>query len=84
MMAWGYGISVEPNNDYGLTGFLSVRALEEDLIAAAGLDVTTPEPLPPTSKLLQLPNCVVVPHIGKYWFRIVHAVTFLTLFALLI
>jgi phosphoglycerate dehydrogenase-like enzyme len=40
--------------------------LEEDLIAAAGLDVTTPEPLPPTSKLLQLPNCVVVPHIGKY------------------
>ncbi|KAH8550000.1 glyoxylate reductase [Umbelopsis sp. PMI_123] len=42
-----------------------VRALEEDLIAAAGLDVTTPEPLPLTSKLLQLQNCVVVPHIGS-------------------
>ncbi|KAI9288158.1 D-isomer specific 2-hydroxyacid dehydrogenase [Umbelopsis sp. AD052] len=42
-----------------------VRALEDDLIAAAGLDVTTPEPLPTTSKLLQLPNCIVVPHIGS-------------------
>lgn len=43
----------------------SVRALEERLIAAAGLDVTTPEPLPPTNRLYQLPNCIIVPHIGN-------------------
>jgi len=42
-----------------------VRALEGNLIAAAGLDVTTPEPLCQDNKLLQLPNCVVVPHIGS-------------------
>lgn len=45
--------------------FWAVRALEDNLIAAAGLDVTTPEPLCQDNKLLQLPNCVVVPHIGK-------------------
>ncbi|KAF7722414.1 hypothetical protein EC973_003153 [Apophysomyces ossiformis] len=42
-----------------------IRALEENVIAAAGLDVTTPEPLPTDNKLFQLPNCVVLPHIGK-------------------
>ena len=31
----------------------------------AGLDVTTPEPLPCDSDLLKLPNCVVLPHIGS-------------------
>ncbi|KAI9020137.1 FtsJ-like methyltransferase-domain-containing protein [Phycomyces nitens] len=41
-----------------------VRALEEGLIAGAGLDVTTPEPLPLDNKLLKLPNCIVLPHIG--------------------
>jgi phosphoglycerate dehydrogenase-like enzyme len=35
------------------------------VIAAAGLDVTTPEPLPPDHPLLRLPNCVVLPHIGS-------------------
>lgn len=34
-------------------------------LAAAGLDVTTPEPLPPGHPLLTLPNCVVLPHIGS-------------------
>ena len=34
-------------------------------IAAAGLDVTTPEPLPTDHPLLTLPNCVVLPHIGS-------------------
>jgi hypothetical protein len=33
------------------------RALENGTILAAGLDVTTPEPLPPTHSLLQLKNC---------------------------
>ena len=31
----------------------------------AGLDVTTPEPLPLDSELLALPNCLVLPHIGS-------------------
>ncbi|GAB1601108.1 glyoxylate reductase/hydroxypyruvate reductase-like [Argonauta hians] len=34
-------------------------------ILGAGLDVTTPEPLPTTSGLLSLDNCVVFPHIGS-------------------
>ena len=41
------------------------RALETGLIRAAGLDVTTPEPLPPDHPLVHLPNCVVLPHIGS-------------------
>lgn len=40
-------------------------ALRDRQIAAAGLDVTTPEPLPPAHPLLTLPNCVVLPHIGS-------------------
>lgn len=46
--------------------FIVVRALKEKKIAAAGLDVTTPEPLPPTDPLYKLPNCIILPHIGKY------------------
>ncbi|XP_011157133.1 glyoxylate reductase/hydroxypyruvate reductase isoform X2 [Solenopsis invicta] len=42
-----------------------IEALEQNKIAAAGLDVTSPEPLPLNSKLLQLDNCVVLPHIGS-------------------
>ncbi|KAI7868987.1 FtsJ-like methyltransferase-domain-containing protein [Spinellus fusiger] len=42
-----------------------VRALQEKEIAAAGLDVTTPEPLPIDSPLLKLSNCTVFPHIGS-------------------
>ena len=40
-------------------------ALVNGEIAAAGLDVTTPEPLPADHKLLTLPNCVILPHIGS-------------------
>lgn len=40
-------------------------ALVDGTIAGAGLDVTTPEPLPPGHPLLTLPNCVVLPHIGS-------------------
>jgi glyoxylate reductase len=40
-------------------------ALREGWIAAAGLDVTTPEPLPPDHPLYHLPNCLVLPHIGS-------------------
>ena len=40
-------------------------ALVDGTIAAAGLDVTTPEPLPTDHPLLTLSNCVVLPHIGS-------------------
>lgn len=40
-------------------------ALKDGEIAAAGLDVTVPEPLPTNHKLLSLKNCVVLPHIGS-------------------
>ena len=40
-------------------------ALANLQIAAAGLDVTTPEPLPTDHPLLTLPNCVILPHIGS-------------------
>ncbi|XP_048360371.1 glyoxylate reductase/hydroxypyruvate reductase [Sphaerodactylus townsendi] len=41
------------------------HALVKGHIAAAGLDVTTPEPLPPAHPLLSLKNCVILPHIGS-------------------
>lgn len=41
------------------------QALKNGQIAAAGLDVTTPEPLPTNHLLLTLKNCVVLPHIGS-------------------
>ncbi len=42
-----------------------ITALKEGTIAYAGLDVTTPEPLPADSPLLELPNALVLPHIGS-------------------
>lgn len=42
-----------------------VEALRNKAIAAAGLDVTAPEPLSPTHPLFSLENCVVMPHIGS-------------------
>ncbi|PWA23566.1 glyoxylate reductase/hydroxypyruvate reductase [Gambusia affinis] len=41
------------------------EVLKSGQIAAAGLDVTTPEPLPTNHPLLTLKNCVVLPHIGS-------------------
>lgn len=41
-----------------------VEALKAGTIAAAGLDVTDPEPLPMDHELFKLKNCFVVPHIG--------------------
>ncbi|CAL9706728.1 unnamed protein product [Knipowitschia caucasica] len=41
------------------------EALKSGQIAAAGLDVTTPEPLPTNHPLFTLKNCVVLPHIGS-------------------
>lgn len=39
--------------------------LKTNRIRAAGLDVTTPEPLPLDSPLLTLSNCVILPHVGS-------------------
>lgn len=41
------------------------KALKEGQIAAAALDVTEPEPIPPDDPLLTLDNLVVTPHIGS-------------------
>ena len=41
-----------------------VRALSENWIAGAGLDVFATEPLPPESKLWDLPNVIFSPHVS--------------------
>lgn len=41
------------------------EALTSHQIAAAGLDVTEPEPLPMNHPLLTLNNCVILPHMGS-------------------
>lgn len=42
-----------------------VKALEQNLIWGAGLDVTTPEPLPSNHELLNFPQVCILPHIGS-------------------
>ena len=39
-----------------------VAALKERRIAGAGLDVTDPEPLPPSHPLWRMPNVIITPH----------------------
>ena len=41
-----------------------LRELRAGRIAAAYLDVTEPEPLPPDHPLWETPNCFITPHIG--------------------
>ena len=41
-----------------------VRALEENKIAGAGLDVYSKEPLPANHKLRFMPNALLLPHLG--------------------
>jgi glyoxylate reductase len=42
-----------------------VEALGRGRPGAAALDVTDPEPLPADHPLLDLPNCLVIPHLGS-------------------
>jgi D-3-phosphoglycerate dehydrogenase / 2-oxoglutarate reductase len=42
------------------------RALDQDRIAGAGLDVFDPEPPPPGSALLRFPNVVCTPHMAAH------------------
>ena len=51
------------------------RALYEQAIAGAALDVTDPEPLPADHPLLQAPNLLVVPHVGSATVRTRHKMT---------
>ena len=41
-----------------------IAALESGHVAAAGVDVTEVEPLPVDSKLWDLPNVIITPHVG--------------------
>jgi phosphoglycerate dehydrogenase-like enzyme len=43
-----------------------VAALREGVIAGAGLDVATPEPLPAGHPLWALPNVILTPHVSGY------------------
>lgn len=48
-------------------------ALERGYLSGAGVDVTDPEPLPPTHRLWNIPTAVVTPHIsGFYHLRETH------------
>ena len=41
-----------------------IAALESGHIGGAAVDVTDPEPLPPASRLWDLPNVIITPHVG--------------------
>ena len=41
-----------------------ITALKNGEIAAAGIDVTDPEPLPPSSELWGIENVILTPHTG--------------------
>jgi glyoxylate reductase len=45
------------------------ESLKNKKIFAAGLDVTTPEPLSPTHPLFSLPNVIITPHFGSATFE---------------
>ena len=40
------------------------EALKKEYIAAAALDVTNPEPLPGDHLLMNMKNCIILPHMG--------------------
>ena len=50
-------------------------ALTTGEIFSAGLDVTTPEPLPAEHPLLSLDNCLILPHMASHSFRVINNMT---------
>ena len=42
-------------------------ALKDGKIAGAALDVTDPEPLPPSHPLWDIPNVIITPHVSGGW-----------------
>ncbi|KAL3885373.1 hypothetical protein ACJMK2_025444 [Sinanodonta woodiana] len=54
------------------------KALSTGQIAGAGLDVTTPEPLPTNHPLLTLDNCIILPHIASATYKSRYAMSELT------
>ena len=58
---WLVNVARGGHVDHGALG----AALRAGVIAGAVLDVTDPEPLPDSSELWVMPNCVITPHIGN-------------------
>ncbi|MBC7712911.1 MAG: D-glycerate dehydrogenase [Rhizobacter sp.] len=54
------------------------EALKSGAIFSAGLDVTTPEPLVPTHPLYNLPNVIILPHIGSATYEARRAMSILS------
>ena len=55
-----------------------INALKTGEIDYAALDVTDPEPLPVDHPLLDVENCLIVPHIGSYTDRTRYDMSILT------
>jgi phosphoglycerate dehydrogenase-like enzyme len=49
---------------YIIDGAALTAALKNGVIAGAGLDVTEPEPLPPSDPLWDAPNLILAPHMA--------------------
>ncbi len=61
-----------------------ISALKTGEIDYAALDVTDPEPLPADHPLLDVENCLIVPHIGSYTDRTRYDMSTLTATILLL
>ena len=54
------------------------EALSKNKFFGAGLDVTTPEPIPTDHPLLTLDNCIILPHIGSATWKTRHKMVDMT------
>lgn len=57
-----YFVAVSRGGLYDMNGL--VKALDEKRLAGAGVDVTDPEPLPPSHPLWKFDNVVITPHVA--------------------
>ena len=60
MKKGSYFIAVSRGKTYSMDGL--VKALDEQRLAGAGVDVTNPEPLPKGHPLWKFPNAIITPH----------------------